>query len=141
MTPPPERPCVDIGGFNAPLRGTLGYAPEFLERPAHEVGRGFWLRCDSPSSDRNYGHASARPRSRCSTAVSESAAICAPISAVWTTTLLDHMPTSHRAHAEWTRTSLINWGASIGANTCAVVEHVQCTKEIRKRRVVRGLPG
>jgi hypothetical protein len=51
------------------------------------------------------------------------------------------MPTPHRAHAEWTLTSLINWGASIGANTCTMVEHLQCTKEIRKRRVVRRLPG
>ena len=40
------------------------------------------------------------------------------------TTLSEHMPRAHRAHAEWTPTRLINWGASIGANTCAVVEHL-----------------
>ena len=32
------------------------------------------------------------------------------------TTLPEHMPKSHRAHAEWTPTRLINWGASIGMN-------------------------
>jgi transposase len=41
------------------------------------------------------------------------------------TTLPEHMPRAHRAHAEWTPTRLINWGASIGANTCAVVEHAE----------------
>jgi transposase len=44
------------------------------------------------------------------------------------TTLLEHMPKSHRAHAEWTPTRLINWGASIGMNTCAVVEHLLRSK-------------
>jgi hypothetical protein len=44
------------------------------------------------------------------------------------TTLPEHMPKSHRAHAEWTPTRLINWGASIGANTCAVVEHLLKSK-------------
>jgi transposase len=44
------------------------------------------------------------------------------------TTLPEHMPRSHRAHAEWTPTRLINWGASIGANTCAVVEHLLKSK-------------
>lgn len=44
------------------------------------------------------------------------------------TTLPDHMPRSHRAHAEWTPTRLINWGASIGASTCAVVEHLLKSK-------------
>src|ERR1700722_13168072 len=44
------------------------------------------------------------------------------------TTLPQHMPRSHRAHAEWTPMRLINWGASIGANTCAVVEHLLKSK-------------
>src|SRR5688572_23802307 len=40
------------------------------------------------------------------------------------TTIAEHMPSSHRAHAEWTPARLIHWGASIGPNTCAVVEHL-----------------
>jgi transposase len=44
------------------------------------------------------------------------------------TTLSQHMPRAHRAHAEWTPTRLINWGASIGTNTCAVVEHLLKSK-------------
>jgi transposase len=44
------------------------------------------------------------------------------------TTITDHMPRSHRAHAEWTPSRLIHWGASIGANTCAVVEHLLKSK-------------
>ena len=38
------------------------------------------------------------------------------------------MPRAHREHAEWTPTRLIHWGASIGANTCAVVEHLLKSK-------------
>jgi transposase len=38
------------------------------------------------------------------------------------------MPRSHRAHAQWTPARLINWGASIGANTGAVVEHLLKSK-------------
>jgi transposase len=44
------------------------------------------------------------------------------------TTLPQHMPRAHREHAEWTPTRLINWGASIGANTGAVVEHLLKSK-------------
>lgn len=44
------------------------------------------------------------------------------------TTLAEHMPRSHRAHAQWTPTRLIHWGASIGTNTCAVVEHLLKSK-------------
>ena len=44
------------------------------------------------------------------------------------TTIAEHMPRSHRAHAEWTPARLINWGASIGVNTCAVVEHLLKSK-------------
>jgi transposase len=44
------------------------------------------------------------------------------------TTVAEHMPRSHRAHAEWTPARLIHWGASIGTNTCAVVEHLLKSK-------------
>jgi transposase len=44
------------------------------------------------------------------------------------TTLPAHMPQSHRAHAEWTPARLLNWGASIGVNTGAVVEHLLKSK-------------
>ena len=38
MSPPPERPCDDVGGLNSFLRETLGYAADFLDRPTDEVG-------------------------------------------------------------------------------------------------------
>jgi transposase len=44
------------------------------------------------------------------------------------TTLADHMPKSHRAHAEWSPKRLIQWGESIGAATGAVVEHLLRSK-------------
>lgn len=44
------------------------------------------------------------------------------------TTCPEHMPKSHRAHAEWTPKRLIQWGESIGANTGAVVEHLLRSK-------------
>ena len=44
------------------------------------------------------------------------------------TTVGEHMPRSHRAHAQWSPTRLIHWGASIGTNTCAVVEHLLKSK-------------
>jgi len=44
------------------------------------------------------------------------------------TTLPEHMPKSHRAHAEWTPKRLIQWGAAIGAHTGAVVEHLLRSK-------------
>ena len=37
------------------------------------------------------------------------------------TTVAEHMPASHRAHAQWTPASLIGWGERIGAATAAVV--------------------
>ena len=40
----------------------------------------------------------------------------------------EHMPKSHRAHAEWSPKRLIQWGESIGANTGAVVEHLLRSK-------------
>ena len=39
-------------------------------------------------------------------------------------TISEHMPRAHRAHAEWTPARLINWGASIGVSTGAVVEYL-----------------
>ena len=44
------------------------------------------------------------------------------------TTLPEHMPSAHRAHAEWTPTRLIHWGASVGESTRAVVEHLLKSK-------------
>ena len=44
------------------------------------------------------------------------------------TTLSEHMPKSHRAHAEWSPKRLIQWGESIGANTGAIVEHLLRSK-------------
>lgn len=37
------------------------------------------------------------------------------------TTVAEHMPASHRAHAEWSPARLIAWGERIGAATAAVV--------------------
>lgn len=37
------------------------------------------------------------------------------------TTVAEHMPASHRAHAQWTPAKLIAWGARIGAATAGVV--------------------
>jgi len=39
------------------------------------------------------------------------------------TTLAEHMPKSHRAHAEWSPRRLLEWGARIGPNTAAVVDY------------------
>jgi transposase len=44
------------------------------------------------------------------------------------TTLPEHMPKSHRAHAEWSPKRLIQWGESIGANTGVIVEHLLRSK-------------
>lgn len=44
------------------------------------------------------------------------------------TTCPEHMPKSHRAHAEWSPKRLIQWGESIGANTGAIVEHLLRSK-------------
>ncbi|HWM70068.1 MAG TPA: IS21 family transposase [Steroidobacteraceae bacterium] len=44
------------------------------------------------------------------------------------TTISEHMPKSHRGHAEWTPDRLIHWGASIGTNTREVVEHLLKSK-------------
>ena len=44
------------------------------------------------------------------------------------TTIPEHMPKSHRAHAEWSPRRLIQWGESIGPNAGAVVEHLLRSK-------------
>jgi transposase len=44
------------------------------------------------------------------------------------TTIAEHMPKSHRAHAEWSPRRLIQWGESIGPHTGAVVEHLLRSK-------------
>jgi transposase len=44
------------------------------------------------------------------------------------TTIPEHMPKAHRAHAEWSPKRLIQWGGSIGLHTGAVVEHLLRSK-------------
>jgi len=44
------------------------------------------------------------------------------------TTIAEHMPSSHRAHAEWTPSRVIQWGQTIGANTGRLVEQVLARK-------------
>jgi transposase len=44
------------------------------------------------------------------------------------TTLAEHMPAAHRAHLQWTPGRLLNWGASIGVGTAALVKHLLTTK-------------
>jgi transposase len=44
------------------------------------------------------------------------------------TTLPEHMPKSHRAHAEWSPKRLIGWGTTVGPHTAAVVEHLLRSK-------------
>ncbi len=44
------------------------------------------------------------------------------------TTVPEHMPKSHRAHAAWSPQRLIHWGRTIGEHTGAVVEHLLRSK-------------
>lgn len=44
------------------------------------------------------------------------------------TTLAEHMPQAHRAHAQWTPARLLSWGGSIGDNTQQIVEHLLQSK-------------
>jgi len=44
------------------------------------------------------------------------------------TTIPEHMPKAHRAHAEWSPKRLIQWGVSIGIHTGAIVEHLLRSK-------------
>jgi transposase len=40
------------------------------------------------------------------------------------TTVPEHMPARHRAHAEWSPGRLLNWGARIGPSVAALVRHL-----------------
>lgn len=40
------------------------------------------------------------------------------------TTIAEHMPKSHRAHLEWSPSRMIQWGATIGAQTATLVEAI-----------------
>ncbi len=40
------------------------------------------------------------------------------------TTQTDHMPKSHREHAEWTPQRLIHWAEQTGSNTAGVIAHI-----------------
>ena len=40
------------------------------------------------------------------------------------TTVLEHMPASHRAHREWTPARLLHWAATIGTATTSLVTHL-----------------
>jgi len=40
------------------------------------------------------------------------------------TTVAEHMPKSHRAHAQWTPGRFLNWATDIGPATTAVVKHL-----------------
>ena len=44
------------------------------------------------------------------------------------TTLKEHMPKSHREHAEWTPERVVNWSKIIGPNTARLVEKILATK-------------
>jgi transposase len=44
------------------------------------------------------------------------------------TTLKEHMPKSHREHAEWTPERVVSWSKTIGPNTAALVEKILETK-------------
>jgi transposase len=45
------------------------------------------------------------------------------------TTLAEHMPSTHRAHAEWTPTRILSWAETLGPNTRAL-----CDAILRERR-------
>jgi len=40
------------------------------------------------------------------------------------TTLPEHMPSAHRAHAEWTPTRILGWAATVGISTRALCESI-----------------
>jgi transposase len=40
------------------------------------------------------------------------------------TTIAEHMPKAHQAHLEWSPTRLINWGATVGPQTAALVSAI-----------------
>jgi transposase len=45
------------------------------------------------------------------------------------TTIPDHMPAAHRAHADWTPGRLINWAASVGPATGELVKRLLMEKQ------------
>jgi transposase len=45
------------------------------------------------------------------------------------TTLPDHMPSHHRAHAEWTPERILNWAKTIGPSASQVVEKMMAEKQ------------
>ncbi len=44
------------------------------------------------------------------------------------TTLKEHMPKSHREHAEWTPQRVVSWSSKIGPNTARLVEEIMKAK-------------
>ena len=44
------------------------------------------------------------------------------------TTVPEHMPHAHRAHAEWSPSRLIRWGATVGPQTAALVEQILASR-------------
>jgi transposase len=44
------------------------------------------------------------------------------------TTVAEHMPSSHRAHAEWTPSRIIAWAETIGAQTAACVAAIMAQR-------------
>jgi transposase len=44
------------------------------------------------------------------------------------TTIAEHMPQAHRAHAEWTPSRLIRWGGTIGSATATLVEQILASR-------------
>jgi transposase len=51
-------------------------------------------------------------------------------------TLTDHMPRSHRAHAEWTPSRIIQWAKQTGPSTAQLVENIMAE---RKHRASLGI--
>jgi hypothetical protein len=46
----------------------------------------------------------------------------------WHTTLPEHMPKAHAAHAEWTPQRLVCWASECGPATAALVEAILTTR-------------
>jgi transposase len=44
------------------------------------------------------------------------------------TTVPEHMPHAHRAHLQWSPSRLIQWGATIGPHTAALVEQILASR-------------
>ena len=44
-------------------------------------------------------------------------------------TIADHMPASHRAHAEWSPSKLMNWASSVGPATGELVKRLLSEKQ------------